>query len=99
VEDVRREEELLQSRLDELKKRLDGLDVLALRVPGSPVEKILEASAEHGAELIIIGSHGHGALYHLLVGSVTDGVLKSAACPVVVVPGARGAAGAESRSA
>jgi len=34
----------------------------------------------------VMGSHGHGAVYNLLVGSVTAGVLKSAKCPVLVVP-------------
>jgi nucleotide-binding universal stress UspA family protein len=33
-----------------------------------------------------MGSHGHGALFEFLVGSVTNGVLKSAKCPVLVVP-------------
>jgi len=38
--------------------------------------------------MIVMGSHGHGALYELLVGSITQGVLKAAKCPVVVVPAA-----------
>jgi nucleotide-binding universal stress UspA family protein len=33
-----------------------------------------------------MGSHGHGAFYDLLVGSTTQGVLKRATCPVVIVP-------------
>ena len=40
------------------------------------------ARSGHGS----IGSHGHGALYHLLAGNVASGVLKSAKCPVLVVP-------------
>jgi nucleotide-binding universal stress UspA family protein len=36
-----------------------------------------------------MGSHGHGALYHLFVGSVTTAVLKEAPCPVLVVPSDR----------
>jgi nucleotide-binding universal stress UspA family protein len=78
-------------RLDELKASFagQGSEVLALHIQGSIVEKILDQAAEHGAGLIVIGSHGHGALYSLLVGSVTTGVLKNAPCPVLVVPADR----------
>ena len=39
-----------------------------------------------GADLIVMGSHGHGALFEFLVGSATSGVLRAARVPVVVVP-------------
>jgi nucleotide-binding universal stress UspA family protein len=35
----------------------------------------------------VVGSHGHGSLYNLLVGSVAEGVIRHAGVPVVVVPG------------
>lgn len=38
------------------------------------------------AGLIILGSHPHSTIYHLLIGSMADDVLKNAPCPVVVVP-------------
>jgi len=50
------------------------------------VDKILREAREQNAGLIVMGSHGHGALYELLIGSVTQGVMKSAQCPVVIVP-------------
>jgi nucleotide-binding universal stress UspA family protein len=34
----------------------------------------------------VMGSHGHGSVYNLLVGSVTEGVLKAARRPVLLVP-------------
>ena len=40
-----------------------------------------------GAGLLVVGSHGHGGLHHLLVGSVTEAVLRQSTIPVVVVPG------------
>ncbi len=75
-------------KLDELKQKLAaaGIDATALHIQGPLAEKILQESDEQGAGLIVIGSHGHGALYNLLVGSVTSGVLKGAKCPVLVVP-------------
>ncbi len=77
-------------RLDELKAQVaaDGLAVTAMHVQGPIAEKILTLADEHGAGMIVMGSHGHGALYELLVGSITQGVLKGAKCPVVVVPAA-----------
>ena len=78
------------TRLDELKAQAaaGGLTVTALHVQGPIVEKILDQAKERGAAMIVMGSHGHGALYELLVGSITQGVLKGAKCPVVVVPAA-----------
>jgi nucleotide-binding universal stress UspA family protein len=76
-------------RLDELKKTFaDGLEITALHIQGATVEKILLEAEAQKAELIVMGSHGHGSIYNLLVGSVAEGVLKAAACPVVVVPSA-----------
>jgi nucleotide-binding universal stress UspA family protein len=39
-----------------------------------------------GASYIVVGSHGHGRMFELLLGSVTQGVIRDAAVPVVVVP-------------
>jgi nucleotide-binding universal stress UspA family protein len=56
---------------------------------GSPVAAILAKAASAKAAYIVMGSHGHGAIYDLLVGSTTHGVLMKAACPVLVVPPTR----------
>lgn len=75
-----------RARLEELKARCGLAEVLTLDVQGPSVAKILEEAQRHDAGLIVMGSHGHGAIYELLVGSVTHGVLKGAPCPVLVVP-------------
>lgn len=62
------------------------IDATALVIQGYPVERILAEAEKLKADLIIMGSHGHGALRHLLVGSVTEGVMRRAQCPVLVVP-------------
>ena len=67
----------------------EGVQVAALLLPGDPVVKILEEAEKLDVDLIVMGSHGHGAIYELLVGSVTEGVLRKARRPVLVVPSER----------
>jgi nucleotide-binding universal stress UspA family protein len=66
--------------------RESGLDAIAVLAQGPSVETILKEARRLGVDLIVMGSHGHGAVYHLLVGSVSQGVLKKSPCPVMVVP-------------
>ena len=56
---------------------------------GPVVACILDKATKYGAGLVVVGSHGHGALYNLLVGSVAEGVIRHSTVPVVVVPGTR----------
>jgi len=56
---------------------------------GSPIPLIVEQADKCGADYIVMGSHGHTALYDLLVGSTTHGVLMRAKCPVVIVPSSK----------
>lgn len=63
-----------------------GVDVLALHIQGPMVDKVVDEAQKQNADAIVIGSHGHGALFEFLVGSVTSGVLRAAKCPVIVVP-------------
>ena len=67
----------------------EGVQAAALLLPGDPVVKILEEADKLDVDLIVMGSHGHGAIYELLVGSVTEGVLRKARRPVLVVPSER----------
>jgi len=53
---------------------------------GAPTPTILKEAKSLKASYIVIGSHGHGAVFDLLVGSTTHGVLRKAHCPVLVVP-------------
>jgi nucleotide-binding universal stress UspA family protein len=82
---------LIESWLDTLKEKFSGssIEVAVMQREGQPVDLILEECEKQEAGMIIIGSHGHGALYNLLLGSVTAGVLKSTKCPVLVVPSPR----------
>jgi nucleotide-binding universal stress UspA family protein len=77
--------------LDRLVARFQAASVVAkhLMVQGPTVSTILEQAERFGANLIVLGSHGHGALFTLVAGSVTQGVLHAATVPVLVVPSRR----------
>ena len=68
------------------KLRDNGTEVLTELMEGSGIASILRATEEQDADMIVLGSHGHGALYEILVGSTAKGVLQEARCPVLVIP-------------
>jgi nucleotide-binding universal stress UspA family protein len=53
---------------------------------GPPAEVICTYAHEIGADLIVLGTHGHGVTRRLLLGSVSKEVLEHADCPVLMVP-------------
>jgi nucleotide-binding universal stress UspA family protein len=79
------------TKLARLQKQLSdvGLTAHAIHRVGPPGPRIVEQAERLQAELIVIGSHGHGSIYDLLVGSTTTRVLKVATCPVIIVPPAK----------
>jgi universal stress protein A len=58
---------------------------------GSPSHLISAEAARLAADYIVMGSHGHTALYDLIVGGTASGVLRGAPCPVIIVPSRHGA--------
>ena len=76
------------ARLRELEESLTnhGVNATARQVRGTTLESLLDECDKFSPDLIIVGSHRHGAFYNLVVGSVTAGVLQNARCPVLVVP-------------
>ncbi len=52
---------------------------------GNPSQEIIEEARRQNSDLIVISTHGHGALRHLLLGSTTEKVVRHASCPVFVV--------------
>ena len=62
-----------------------GLAIRPEVVEGTPYEEIVRFARERAVDLIVIGSHGHTGLAHLLLGGVTDKVVRRAPCPVLTV--------------
>jgi len=61
-------------------------DVEILIESGHPANRILERAASLPADLMVIGTHGTGGFERLVLGSVTERVIRKAACPVMTVP-------------
>jgi nucleotide-binding universal stress UspA family protein len=51
----------------------------------SPASAIVDYANGHGIDLIVLGTHGRGAVAHMLLGSVAERVARTATCPVLVV--------------
>ena len=82
--ELRQEHRTLQAMRDE--QRALGVDADALLVQGYTVDTVFAEADRLKADLIVLGSHGHGGLYKALVGSVSEAVLKRTRIPVLVVP-------------
>jgi len=63
-----------------------GLESTIVQVQGPPVDLILAQAENSRVDLIVLGSHSRGPLSHLFLGSVADGVMRRAKCPVLIVP-------------
>jgi len=59
-----------------------GIEVLH----GHPVTQILQAAERLNADVIVMGTHGKGALEHTFLGSVAEKVLHKSKCPVFTIP-------------
>jgi nucleotide-binding universal stress UspA family protein len=76
--------------IEEVKEKLRQLEGQAHRVrveaqvmEGDPVDMILRAAEETHSDMIVMGTHGRTALARLLLGSVAEGVIRKAPCPVL----------------
>lgn len=56
-----------------------------LLVHGNPAHEIVKAAKSEEADLLIVGTHGRGALAHILLGSVAEKIVRAAPCPVLTV--------------
>ena len=79
--------EKLRGAVDEL--RVEGFDArleIATCATTSVGETIASAAREAGADLIVTGTHGRGAIGTALLGSVTKKLIHFASCPVLAIP-------------
>jgi nucleotide-binding universal stress UspA family protein len=91
--------EITPELVDELKKQaakrldeacsaagpaLDGITVTREVVEGSPAQVLLEAAK--GADLLVVGTRGHGGFVGLMLGSVSQQCAHHSPCPIVIIP-------------
>lgn len=67
-----------------------GVDATTRLLEGSAAQQLTAVAAD--AAMLVVGSHGHGVVGKMMLGSVSSGCVQHAACPVVVVPPRREAA-------
>jgi nucleotide-binding universal stress UspA family protein len=73
--------------IEQLIKLYDGItEVYRFMPEGYPKKEIINTAKQWGADVIVMGTHGHTGLVHLLVGSVAEYVIRHAPVPVLVVP-------------
>jgi nucleotide-binding universal stress UspA family protein len=68
---------------DDDREALHGTAVL--ETSDNPADAIVEYAGAHGIDLIVMGTHGRGAMAQILVGSVAERVVRTAPCPVLTV--------------
>ncbi len=75
-------------KLDELLAtvRASVPNATARLAEGSPLHSLLDHVEENLADLVVIGSHGHGVIASLLLGSVAEGMVRKATVPTLIVP-------------
>lgn len=87
-----------KDEIEQHKRRLDAfaaqnipatgadLKMRQLVMAGQPHAAIVECAATEHVDLVVMSSHGRSGLSRMLIGSVTDRVLRASPCPVLVVP-------------
>ena len=85
IEKIRAE---AQQRIEVVRQRVEdaGVAVKVVMVTGPPTQRITETAQKEAVDLIVMGTHGHTGLRHMLIGSVAERVVRHATCPVLVVP-------------
>ena len=74
-----------ERELEKLRPALAGVTVTTEVLFGNPARAIVAAIATSGADLIVMGTHGHGPLMHAVMGNVAERVVRHADCPVMTV--------------
>jgi nucleotide-binding universal stress UspA family protein len=69
-----------------LSRALDPSGATAAVVVGAAALEIVRYAEAHRADVIVLGSHGHGLVRRFLLGSVADKVVRQAHCAVLIVP-------------
>ena len=80
-----------QKQLDDIVNGLRERGVFAESdLPEGPiVDSLMKEIEENNIDMVVMGSHGHGAVFNIIAGSVTQALLRRSKVPVLVVPSKR----------
>ena len=82
---LKRKQGLDRYLIENFSAALSGLKIRQEVEIGIPYKMIVEKAASEGVDVIMMSTHGRRGLRHLLIGSVTEQVVRSASCPVLSV--------------
>lgn len=82
----RREEELERLNASVEAFRAQGVRIATVALEGAPVPVLLSFIQEEGVDLLVLGTHGRSGFERLVLGSVTEKLLRKAPCPVLTIP-------------
>jgi nucleotide-binding universal stress UspA family protein len=74
-----------EKQLADVVPSIAGVDYEHECLTGNPLVEILKFAECHNVDLIVMASHGRTGLSRLLMGSIAEGVMRNAKCPVLVV--------------
>ena len=80
--DLKAKEELEKLAKQEIP---EGIKVSIILKTGKPFLEIIDTAAEENVDLIIIATHGHSGVEHILFGSTAEKVVRKAPCPVLTL--------------
>jgi universal stress protein A len=75
-----------RDRLQAIRTELAGLPKVEIELRDGPAhEQVLDCATARQVDLIVMGTHGHTGLKHMLLGSTAERVVRLATCPVLTV--------------
>jgi len=74
-----------QQQLEQIRPMNPHIPVQHVLLEGNPAEQIIGYSVDHGADLIVLGTHGRTGVERQLMGSVAEQVMRGTSCSVLVV--------------
>jgi nucleotide-binding universal stress UspA family protein len=84
AEERARAERMLANSVNGVRTLYPNVMIAGEAVEGAPVPVLTRAAEQ--ADLLVLGSHGHGRVFHAVLGSVADECIRAATCPVLIVP-------------
>jgi nucleotide-binding universal stress UspA family protein/mono/diheme cytochrome c family protein len=65
--------------------RISGIRITTEVLFGNPAASIIDAATANQVDLIVMGTHGHGAVMHMVMGNIAERVVRGSFCPVLTV--------------